>query len=111
MGEIGIARHEFLYELKLWEINSIVEGYRRRSHTTWESTRWQTFLLLCALGAKNIHHPDDIVKFPWEIKDAEGDDDTMTEEDVIAMQEEIAMINQRLKLSREKDNADNSPLH
>ena len=50
------------------------------------------------------------MKFPWEM-DAEEDDDTMTEEDVIAMQEEIAMINQRLKLSREKDNADNSPLH
>ena len=43
--------------------------------------------------------------------DAEEDDDTMTEEDVIAMQEEIAMINRHLQKSREKDNADNSALH
>ena len=34
MGEIGISRHEFLYELTWWEINSIIRGYRKRNRLT-----------------------------------------------------------------------------
>ncbi len=30
MGEIGYNRHEFLYDLRLWEIHLIVMGYRKR---------------------------------------------------------------------------------
>ena len=30
MGEIGRPRHEVLYELRFWEINRIIRGYRRR---------------------------------------------------------------------------------
>ena len=30
VGEIGISRHEFLHELRWWEINSIIRGYRNR---------------------------------------------------------------------------------
>jgi hypothetical protein len=34
VGEIGIPRHEFLYELTWWEINSIIRGYRKRNRLT-----------------------------------------------------------------------------
>lgn len=30
MGEIGIPRREFLYEVSYWEVVRIVKGYRRR---------------------------------------------------------------------------------
>ena len=30
MGEIGIPRHEFLYDLRFWEVRRIVRGYRNR---------------------------------------------------------------------------------
>lgn len=30
MGEIGIPRREFLYDLRYWEAHLIVNGYRRR---------------------------------------------------------------------------------
>ena len=30
MGEIGIPRREFLYDLRYWEANLIFNGYRRR---------------------------------------------------------------------------------
>ena len=30
MGEIGISRREFLYDLRFWEVRRIVRGYRRR---------------------------------------------------------------------------------
>ena len=30
MGEIGISRREFLYNLRFWEVRRIIRGYRRR---------------------------------------------------------------------------------
>ena len=30
MGEIGIQRREFLYDLRFWEVHRIVRGYRNR---------------------------------------------------------------------------------
>jgi len=30
VGEIGIPRREFLYEMQWWEANRIIRGYRRR---------------------------------------------------------------------------------
>ena len=30
MGEIGITRREFLYDLRFWEVRRIIRGYRRR---------------------------------------------------------------------------------
>lgn len=34
MGEIGIHRREFLYELRFWEVRRIIRGYRRRNRLT-----------------------------------------------------------------------------
>lgn len=34
MGEIGIPRREFLYDLRFWEVRRIIRGYRRRNKLT-----------------------------------------------------------------------------
>ena len=34
MGEIGIPRREFLYDLRFWEVRRIIRGYRRRHRLT-----------------------------------------------------------------------------
>lgn len=99
MGEIGINRHEFLYQLDLWEINAIVRGYRKRAHTTWEATRWQTFCILNALGAK-VNHPEDLQKFPWESEKFEN----ITTDEVDEMKELLNNINNA------KDKSDSDPL-
>jgi hypothetical protein len=31
VGEIGVSRHEFLYDLRFWEVDAIIKGYRRRN--------------------------------------------------------------------------------
>jgi hypothetical protein len=31
VGEIGIPRREFLYDLRFWEVDAIIRGYRRRN--------------------------------------------------------------------------------
>lgn len=95
MGEVGIPRSEFLYELRLWEINAIIRGYRRRAHTLWEATRWQTFCIALALGAgKDFSRPSDLMAFPWEDEQSE----LPTEEEIDEMTELLNNIN-----SHEKD--------
>ena len=89
MGEVGIARNEFLYELRLWEINAIVKGYRKRARTTWEATRWQTFCILCSLGSK-ITSPQELQRFPWEMEET-----VISKEDVEDLKELIANINEK----------------
>ena len=34
MGEIGVPRREFLYDLRFWEVDAIIKGYRRRNRLT-----------------------------------------------------------------------------
>ena len=31
MGEIGITRHDFLYDIQFWEVRRIIRGYRKRN--------------------------------------------------------------------------------
>ena len=109
MGEIGYPSHEFLYDLKLWEINAIVEGYRLRAQISYEVARWQTFCIVCAMGAKNINTPQDIQKFQWEEEEQEYDE--ITEEDRDEILKEMDEINEQLRQQREEDRQDNSTLH
>ena len=70
MGEIGIPRREYLYDLAYWEIMLIVRGYIRRSRDLWSATRWQTYNLMCVSMADikkaGIHSPTDLIRFTWE---------------------------------------------
>ena len=34
VGEIGISRREFRYDLRFWEVDAIIRGYRRRNRLT-----------------------------------------------------------------------------
>ena len=71
VGEIGITRNEFLYELKYWEIILIIRGYNRRQRDLWSAARWHAFNVMsampyCKLADSGIYRPTDLIKFPWE---------------------------------------------
>lgn len=34
VGEYGISRHEFLYEIRFWEVRRIIRGYKKRNRLT-----------------------------------------------------------------------------
>ena len=76
VGEIGIPRKEFLYELKLYEIILITRGYFRRQHPAWEQARLIAYHAAFAMGSK--HTPPTItqwMKFPWEKEELPSDDE------------------------------------
>jgi hypothetical protein len=56
VGEIGIPRREFLYDLKFWEVRRIIRGYRKRGKIFMqllaENVYASTFAMRSAEGKK-----------------------------------------------------------
>ena len=92
VGEIGIPRNEFLYVLKLWEINAIVKGYRRRNREHWEMSRHLGLTLCNVMGAK-IDSAHDYLPLPWDDITTKKE---LTEEDVNELMELMRKENEEI---------------
>ena len=106
MGEIGIPRHEFLYEIRFWEVRRIIRGYRRRD--------WLKHLLLAECAYATIYSMRDPKGktvadiFPMLFDDDEDEDEPpITEEEVDNLQQLMADINaQHQEQQESKSTAD-----
>lgn len=92
VGEIGIPRNEFLYVLKLWEINAIVKGYRRRNREHWEMSRHLGLTLCNVMGAK-IDSAHDYLPLPWDDITTKKE---LTEEEVNELMELMRKENEEI---------------
>ena len=76
VGEIGIPRREYLYDLQYVDQLQIERGYDRRYRHVWGIARWQTYMLMSVsmadLKKAGIYKPTDILKFPWDKADEYG---------------------------------------
>jgi hypothetical protein len=76
VGEIGFDRHEFLYDLKFWEIRSIIRGYNARYHAGWEQARFVGYNAHYCMGSKDpVPDVEQWWPFPWEKPDPISQDD------------------------------------
>lgn len=95
MGEIGLSREEYLYELQYWEILLIVRGYARRNREMWSAIRWQTFCLMCVsadLKKAGIYSPTDLIRFPWDKTEGDGAG-SLTQDDIAELQRQMKEYN------------------
>ena len=101
MGEIGIPRLEYLYDLEYWEIVLIVRGYFRKSREMWSATRWQTYNLMCVsmadLKKVGIYRPTDLIRFPWEKDIPEAGAQGPTKQEVEEMRRMMMEENARIE--------------
>lgn len=99
MGEIGISRHEFYYDLRWWEVKAIIRGYNARHHHGWEQARLVAYNARFCMGSKDpIPVISDWLKFSWETKKAEP----VPKEIQDQLQAEMAAMNEQL--AKQKDN-------
>lgn len=102
MGEIGIDRKEYLYELEYSDIILISRGYFRRNREMWSATRWQTFYLMCCsmadLKKSGIYRPTDLIRFPWETDREEAVAGLPTKKEIEDMQRQMREENARAEL-------------
>jgi hypothetical protein len=69
VGEIGISRREYLYELRHVDILLIARGYFKRKHSDWEQARFIAYHVRYCMGAKKDEVVPTIERwypFPWE---------------------------------------------
>lgn len=69
VGEIGISRREFWYELTWREVRAIIDGYNRRRRDGWEQARLIAYHVAYCMGVpegKTAPLLTDWLPFYWE---------------------------------------------
>ena len=98
VGEIGIPRREYLYDLQYIDLLQIERGYARRNREMWGATRWQTYNLMCVsmadLKKAGIYKPTDLIRFPWEKDDDTSDGNLPDAAEIARMQREMREYNE-----------------
>lgn len=99
VGEIGIPRHEFLYELTWWEINSIIRGYRKRNRLT-----HQLLAEIVYTTTYTMRDPKGKTVFDMFSQLFEDDDDDLeppiTDDEAAEMQANMRAMNEAAKNDR-----------
>ena len=100
MGEIGIPRREFLYDITFCEADRIIRGYRKRNKLTHqllaEIVYATTFSMRSAEGTTVVD------LFPSLFNDDEDQSPPLTEEECADLQADIDAFNAHLKEKAEE---------
>ena len=90
MGEIGIPRHEFLYDLRFWEVRRIIRGYRRRD---WLKHQLMAEIVYAATFSMRDPKGKTVSDMFPMLFDEDDDEPPITKEDVADLQQLMAAIN------------------
>lgn len=92
VGEIGIPRREFLYEIKAWEARRIVRGYRKRDklkHQLLAEVVYASIYMMRDPKGKTVAD-----LFPQFFEDEHTNNETqLSDNEVKELQEELAAMN------------------
>ena len=105
MGEIGISRREFLFDLRFWEVRRIIRGYRRRQRPSWEQARLNAFYIMSAmadLSKAGIRSDRDLITFPWEEEEVTKHDSLPSDEEVEEMRQLMKQLNEQQTTKNER---------
>ena len=95
-----MPRHEFLYEIKAWEANRIIKGYKRRNILQYQLQRMQMWASLFCMGNPEKKSPTDILHLYFD--DFDKDDSPISNDEVREMQEMMAEINKAKARKRKR---------
>ncbi len=85
MGEIGIPRREFLYDIRFWEVRRIIRGYRQRDRLKHQLIAECTYAAMFAMRDPKGKTVEDI--FPMLFDDDDDyDEPPISEKEVADMQ-------------------------
>ena len=92
VGEIGVPRHEFLYDIRFWEVHRIIRGYRQRDRLKHQLMAECVYSATYAMRDSQGKTVEDM--FPMFFDDDDDDDDPpISEEDVADMQAMMEAFN------------------
>jgi hypothetical protein len=91
VGEIGIPRREFLYDLSFWEVRRIIRGYRNRDSLKHQLIAECTYAAMFAMRDPKGKTVEDLFPMLFEEEDYELPD--ISDEEVSDLQADIAAYN------------------
>lgn len=101
MGEIGIPRREFLYDIRFWEVRRIVRGYRQRDRLKHQLIAECAYAAMYAMRDSKGKTVADM--FPMLFDDDDDDDEPpITKKDVENLQQLMADINAQHQKQQER---------
>lgn len=92
MGEIGIPRREFLYDIRFWEVRRIIRGYRRRDLLKHQLLAECVYAATYAMRDPQGKTVADMFPMLFDYDD-DDDEPPITEEDVAELQADMDAIN------------------
>lgn len=92
MGEIGIPRREFLYDLRFWEVRRIIRGYRQRDRLKHQLLAECVYATIHVMRDPQGKTVADMFPMLFDYDD-EDDEPPITEEDVADLQQLMYTIN------------------
>ena len=94
MGEIGISRREFLYDLRFWEVRRIIRGYRRRDLLKHQLMAECVYAAMFAMRDPKGQTVTDMFPMLFDFDD-DDDEPPLTKEDVDDLLADINAYNSK----------------
>ena len=93
MGEIGVPRREFLYELRFWEVDCIIKGYRRRNRLTHQLLAEIVYTTMYAMRDPKGKTLEGMFPMLFDDDEDDSDEPIMTKEDSDELQQLMEDLN------------------
>lgn len=100
MGEIGIPRREFLYDLRYWEAHLIFNGYRRRHRLLHQLVAENVYATIHTMRDPKGKTVGDM--FPQVFDNDDDIEPPISDEEAQEMQGLIDAENERLRLEHQQ---------
>ena len=97
MGEIGIPRREFLYDLRFWEVRRIIRGYRRRDRLKLQLLAECVYASIHAMRDPKGKTVEDLFPALFEDDEQMPSSPTLSQDEVTELQADIARWNSQHK--------------
>lgn len=100
MGEIGIPRCEFLYDIRFWEVRRIIRGYRQRDRLKYQLLAECAYTAMYAMRDPQGKTVADMFPMLFEDDESEATPE-ISDEDYNELQDLIANHNAQLYHSQQ----------
>ena len=96
VGEIGIPRREFLFDLKFWEVRRIIRGYRKRGKIFMQLLAENVYASTFAIRSAEGMRVQDMFPGIFDDDDDDGIKPQMTKEEKQELLDLMEAENERL---------------
>ena len=102
MGEIGIPRREFLYDIRFWEVRRIIRGYRQRDRLKHQLIAECAYNAMYSMRDSQGKTVEDMFPMLFNNDDDDYDEPPISEEDVADMQAMMDAFNNSINEQNNK---------